>query len=212
MILLPLFPLQIVVFPGETLPLHIFEKRYRELLSDCEQEGTSFGIPTVLDGKITFGTEIELLRVEERYENGNLDIVCRGKGVFRVERFINPMEDKLYPGGSIQFLSNIEDGTPSQRKKVHKLIKELYHEMSVEMPKVDAESFNSFTLAHKIGMSVKQELELLQLIYESERLKYLISHLKTIIPVIKEVNRTKEIIQLNGHFRSFDPMDFKSIK
>ena len=60
---LPLFPLKLVAFPGEELNLHIFEPRYKQLIRECEQNGTTFGIPTFLDNKVLdFGTEIELIK------------------------------------------------------------------------------------------------------------------------------------------------------
>ncbi|XLS28062.1 LON peptidase substrate-binding domain-containing protein [Flavobacteriaceae bacterium M23B6Z8] len=210
--LLPLFPLQIVVFPNERLPLHVFEKRYRQLLEDVQENQLTFGIPTLFNGKMTYGTEIELLEVAKKHENGSSDILCRGKRVFLLKDFKNPMEGKLYAGGDVKYLSNIYDGKLKAKEKVLELISELYEVMQVPMPDINFEEFTSFTLAHKMGMSVVQELELLHLIYESERLKYVNAHLKQIIPVVKEVNRTKELIKMNGHFRTFDPLDFKKIR
>lgn len=210
--LLPLFPLQIVVFPNERLPLHVFEKRYRQLLTDVEEKNITFGIPVLFNGKMTYGTEIELVEIAKKHENGSSDILCRGKRVFLLKNFTNPMEDKLYAGGEVKYFNNIYDGKLKQKEAVLALISELYDVMNVPVPEINFEEFNSFTLAHKMGMSVVQEMELLHLIYESERLKYIKAHLKQIIPVIEEVNRTKEIIKMNGHFRSFDPLDFKKIR
>ena len=67
-------------------------------------------------------------------------------------------------------------------------------------------------LAHKMGLSYQQEYQLLQLAKESERLSFIKAHLDVTIQVLKEVNRTKEIIDLNGHFRNFDPLDFKDFE
>ncbi len=58
----PLFPLNIVVFPGEELNLHIFEPRYRALIRDAEREGFSFGIPSYVHQKLGYGTEVSLVR------------------------------------------------------------------------------------------------------------------------------------------------------
>ena len=67
-------------------------------------------------------------------------------------------------------------------------------------------------LAHKMGLSFEQEYQLLQLPRESERLSFIKSHLIGTIAVLKEVQRTKELIDMNGHFRNFDPLDFKDFK
>ena len=80
---LPLFPLQIVVFPNENLNLHIFEPRYKELINECEKEGTTFGIPAFLKQKVMeFGTELEVIKVEKRYGKGEMDIKTKGIGLF----------------------------------------------------------------------------------------------------------------------------------
>ncbi|MEO0474160.1 MAG: LON peptidase substrate-binding domain-containing protein, partial [Bacteroidota bacterium] len=65
---LPLFPLSLVVFPGENLRLHIFEPRYKQLIEECSAENTNFGIPTVLDRKVgNIATEVELVSVDKTY-------------------------------------------------------------------------------------------------------------------------------------------------
>jgi hypothetical protein len=67
-------------------------------------------------------------------------------------------------------------------------------------------------LAHKMGFSFEQEHELLQLTRESERLAYIQRHLDQTIKVLKQIDRTKALIEMNGHFRNFDPLDFKDYK
>ena len=209
---LALFPLQIVVFPGERVPLHIFEERYQQLISDCEQLNLTFGIPTVINSKMSFGTEVRLKQIVKRYDSGASDVICEGLRVFQISKFFNPFNDRLYSGGEVNFYENTDDSVQSLRAKVIALIKEFYTILEVDKVSIDENSFKSFQLAHKLGFSLEQEYELLQLHYESERLLYLQNHLKTVIPVIQQINRTKNVIQLNGHFRSFDPMDFKDIE
>jgi hypothetical protein len=84
--------------------------------------------------------------------------------------------------------------------------------MDVPFTPIELELFNSFTLAHKMGLSFQQEYHLLQLASEKERLRFIMTHLLTTIQVLNEVNRTKVLIELNGHFRNFDPLDFKTFK
>ncbi len=210
--ILPLFPLQIVVYPNEKVPLHIFEDRYKQLVNDCEETGVSFGIPCVIDEKMSLGTEVVLIKIAKRYDNGSSDVICLGKRIFKIENFHNPLNDKLYAGGDVQFFENINDSVISAKEKTIVLIKEFYHVLELEIPTINAANFLSYHLAHRLGFSLKQEYEMLQLLYESERLLYIQEHLKIIIPIIKEVNQSKETIKLNGSFRSYDPMDFKDIK
>lgn len=210
--LIALFPLQIVVFPGERLPLHIYELRYRELIQDCEDTGITFGIPTFIDGKLAFGTEIQLEKVAKVYPSGEKDIVCSGQRVFRISRLHNPMEGKQYAGADVVFVDNVDDGTQEQKTVVCELIDELYTLLGVAYDTIDVQSFDSFLLGHRLGLNLKQEYQLLQIPQERERLLFIEEHLNTIIPVLEQVNKTKEIIQLNGHFRNFDPLDFTDLK
>lgn len=209
---LPLFPLQTVFFPGEQVPLHIFEDRYKELINDCRNEASTFGIPVYINDSIAYGTEVQLVEVVNTYESGAMDIVCVARQVFKVVTFENEMQGKSYPGGIVDFLDNIKDGEEKQKRLVLTKIKELYKLMDVDFGPIKEDLFNSFTLAHKMGLSYEQEYQLLQMPRESERLSYIKSHLMGTILVLKEVQRTKELIDMNGHFRNFDPLDFKDFK
>lgn len=209
---LALFPLEKVVFPGEKLPLHIFEPRYKQLIEDCETSGVTFGIPIFMDNNLDYGTEMELLKVVKKYDSGAMDIICRGIRVFKIHNFQHNEEGKFYAGGDVEFLPNKDDATETMKNQLLELIYELYVHLEVPRPKIDLASFNSFTLAHKIGLSVEQEYTLLKLTSERARQEFLINHLLITIPIIQEMNRTKQTIEFNGHFRNFDPLDFTEFK
>ena len=109
-ILLPQFPLQIIVYPNEDLNLHIFEPRYRQLIGESEEKGITFGIPTFLNNRVMpMGTEIQLLSIEKKHEEGAMDIKTKGLGVYRIEQFINPVPGKLYAGATIIRLETDRD-------------------------------------------------------------------------------------------------------
>ncbi|MGB5942639.1 MAG: LON peptidase substrate-binding domain-containing protein [Leeuwenhoekiella sp.] len=209
---LPMFPLQMVVYPGELLPLHIFEERYQQLIHDCEIKGITFGIPAYINNTMTYGTEVALERVAKRYNTGASDIVCRGLRVFQMLRFDDPLSNNLYAGAEVRFLKNIKDGTISQQKRFLLLVQELYDVLHVEYPDIANDDVHSFSFAHKLGLSLDQEATLVQMASESDRYAYLIDHLSVTIPIAKQINRTKELIQLNGHFKNFDPLDFSEYK
>ena len=209
---LPLFPLQSVFFPGEKVPLHIFEDRYKQLINDCRANAITFGIPVYIHDSIAYGTEVQLVEVVNTYESGAMDVICVARQVFKVLTFDNEMEGKQYAGGVVQFLDNINDGLKKDKEKVLAKIEELYKIMDVPFNHIPVEKFNSFVLAHKMGLSYEQEYQLLQMEKESERLSFIKSHLLGTIQVLKEVNRTKELIDMNGHFKNFDPLDFKDFK
>ncbi len=209
---LPLFPLQSVFFPGEKIPLHIFETRYRQLIHDCKEEAMNFGIPVYLDSLMSFGIEVQLQEIIQLYPGGEMDIICKAKSVFKLLSFENTMPLKPYAGGEVVFLENIKDGTNKQKEKIVSAIDDLYFVMGIPSIANLPDNFDSFTLAHKIGLSKAQEYELLQITKESERLNYIDQHLQQVTKVLKEVNRTKEVIQLNGHFKNFDPLNFEDFK
>ncbi|MCL6265258.1 LON peptidase substrate-binding domain-containing protein [Flagellimonas myxillae] len=209
---LPLFPLQSVFFPGETVPLHIFEERYKQLINDCRKEAVTFGIPVFIDNSIAFGTEVQLVEVVTTYDNGEMDVVCVARQVFRVLTFEQQLEGKLYAGGEVEFL-DMEYGTDKAlREEVLSKLESLYNLMEVPFTKVASKQFNSFSLAHKMGLSFEQEYELLQISKEIDRLMFIREHLDSTITVLEEVNRTKSLIEMNGHFKNFDPLDFKNFK
>ena len=209
---LAMFPLEMVVFPQEKLALHIFEHRYQQLITDCETRNITFGIPAYINKSMQYGTEVRLSRIVNRYDSGASDIVCEGLRVFKIFEFKTTWDDKLYAGADIEFLPNINDGIPSQQRRFVTLVSALYEVLEVTPPQFEPELINSFSFAHKIGLSLEQELKLIQIPSESDRFSFIIDHLSVTVPLIKQVNRTKELIQMNGHFKNFDPLDFTDYK
>ena len=209
---LALFPLQSVFYPGETVPLHIFEERYIQLISDCRLESMTFGIPVYLDEKLQFGTEVQLVEVVKTYQGGAMDVVCQGRQVFELLTFEPQMQGKLYAGGMVRFLDQEDDSVPDRRVEVFRKLKTLYDLMDAVLTLEDETEFNSFQFAHKMGLSLEQEYELLQIQNEADRLVFIDDHLDNTIRVLEEVDRTRKAIELNGHFRNFDPLDFKKFE
>lgn len=204
---LPFFPLKLVVFPGEELNLHIFEPRYRQLMADVENDGISFGVCAYLNQMTGFGTEVNLEQIFKRHEDGRLDIKTRGVRVFRILNFENPMPGKLYPGGDVEYLN--DDSSINQVKQLEYVfyLKEILYLLNNPV-EFDSYSVNSYSFAHKVGLKLEEELELLQIESESMRIEFLIKHFKRLIPVIKAIESSKEKIKLNGHFKHLDPLNF----
>ncbi len=205
---LPLFPLNLVAFPGETLNLHIFEDRYKELIGDCLEQNAPFGLPAYVENQIEYGTEVIVTKVVERYDDGRLDISTQATRAFRVVSFDNPTAGKLYAGGEVVFLENEYDADSHSRPEMIELIQELFSVISMVDRVEVADDIMSFDVAHKIGLSLDQKYALLQLERESERQMVIIQHLRSTIPVLREMEETKERIRMNGHFRKYDPLDF----
>ena len=209
---LPFFPLRSIFFPGETVPLHIFEERYKQLIMDCRSEATTFGIPVYINNELAFGTEVQLVEVVNTYEGGEMDVVCVGRQVFKVLSFHNNLPNKLYAGGEVGFLEDIYDASDDIIIKVLGKIKVLYDLMEEPFKALPLEKFNLYGLIHKIGLSYEQEYQLLQIQNESERFKFVDTHLNITIDILREIDRTKGAIKMNGDFKNFDPLDFKDFK
>lgn len=209
---LPMFPLKMVVFPNEFVPLHIFEERYQQLVEDCERDKTTFGIPTYIDNKIEYGTEVSLFQVVERYDDGTCDIICKGERFFKIETFHKVLVDKLYAGAEVSFLDRDDTSDETKQTVLMRLVEEFYDAMELPKPTIRKPTFTSYTLAHKLGLSIEEEYYLVKIPSEVNRLEYLIQHLSRTIPVIRNITRTKQIIEMNGHFKNFDPLDFKDLK
>ena len=204
---LPYFPLKLVAFPGEKLNLHIFEPRYKELFSDIEMTGGSFGICVYLDRLTSYGTEVVLEKVTKRYEDGRLDVQTRGLRAFKILSFENPVEGKLYSGGEVSFLTNDPKISEFMHHEYVFYLRELLHLLNFP-GEIDTQTVNSFTYSHKLGLKLEEELELLRMEAESERTAFLIQHFKRMIPAIKAAEQAKEKIKLNGHFKHLDPLNF----
>ncbi len=206
---LPLFPLNLVVFPQEELNLHIFEPRYKQLVNDCINQKSTFGIPVFLENKIQeIGVEVQITALVNRYPDGRMDIKTRGERIFRLKSFFNPMLGKMHAGGEVEFLESEEDSDMLQRLLFIEAVSQLYEILNVKAELKSDVPFLSYQYAHKVGLSLKQEYELLTLLAESERIEYLTEHLRKSIPIVREMERTKQVIRMNGHFKNLDPLKF----
>lgn len=206
---LPFFPLTLVVYPHENLNLHIFEPRYRQLISECIEQDITFGIPTFIDNKIKgYGTEVKVVQVSKRYDDNRMDIKTKGVRIFRIVDFQNPMPGRLYAGGDVEFVD--ADGLNDfMNPKLLDLTEEFYSilKLNVDFLSSEYQPF-SYRIGHKIGLSPAEEYKLLTINSEEMRQRYLVQHLERTLPVIKEIERTKSIIAMNGHFKNIDPINF----
>src|SRR5688572_12412899 len=128
----PIFPLGIVVYPGEQLNLHIFEPRYKQLITECFAEAKLFGIPAVIDNKVQdYGTLVRITEVTTVHENGEMDIKTRGEQVFKILEIIKEIPDKLYCGAIVNYPVNTEQGNPEVMRRLVDSIRELHKLLNV---------------------------------------------------------------------------------
>ncbi len=205
--MLPLFPLNLVVFPNEELNLHIFEPRYKQLINDCLREKTTFGIPSHVVNKIEFGTEVEITEVAKTYEDGRMDIKTKGLRTFKVINFQNPWQNKDYAGGTVELLETVKDEDPQLKIEILEKAKELFQWLKIEND-IDLSTGEIYTFIHKIGLKPEEEYKLIQIPTQSLRQQFILNHLSKIIPMLERAEKAKEKVKMNGHFKHLDPLKF----
>jgi len=208
---IPIFPLSIVVFPGEKLNLHIFEPRYRQLIKECSAQKKTFGIPAVIENKVQeLGTLVEVTDVNKVYDDGKMDISTRGVKVFRTLEIIKQVPDKLYSGAIVSYPDDVDDGSRNIMQKVVSGIKELHKLLEVNKDfKKPEEELKAFDVAHHMGLNLQEEYELLGLFRELQRQEYLKRHLAKVVPLLSEMETLKEKVKLNGHFKNLSGFQFE---
>ena len=206
---IPIFPLGIVVYPGENLNLHIFEPRYKQLITECHAAKKPFGIPAVIDNKMQeYGSLVEIAEMDKIYDNGEMDIKTRGVEIFRILEIIKDVPDKLYSGAIVNYPDNYKQGNPEMMRKVMTGIRELHQILKVDKDfKKSDEELTTYEVAHHIGLSLEEEYELLNLLDERQRQEYLKRHLAKVIPMLSGMEQLKEKIKLNGHFKNLGGFD-----
>lgn len=199
----PIFPLEIVVYPGEQLNLHIFEDRYKQLINECFLEKKPFGIPTVLNNKVAeMGTLVEITEIAAVHDDGKIDIRTKGLSVFRVLEVIKTIPEKLYSGAIVDYPANDDARQARIMQRLMNNLRELHMLLNVDKDfKKPDEELLSYDVAHHAGLSLEEEYELLGLLREDQRLEYLKRHLNKVLPVIAGAEQLRKRVKLNGHFK-----------
>jgi Lon protease-like protein len=210
---IPIFPLDIVVYPCEPLNLHIFEPRYKQLIKDCIDGKKQFGLPAaILKKPMELGTRMEITEVVKVYDSGEMDIRTRGVEIFKVLEIVKDIPDKLYHGAIVDYPPNVTGVAETGiAKLILEEVKRMYTLMGLEskFPEQKKEMI-SYEIAHLVGFSKEQEYELLGIFTEIQRLEYIRRHLKEITPVLQELENMKARVQMNGHFRNLSMDDLSS--
>jgi Lon protease-like protein len=199
--LLPLFPLEVVLFPGTPLPLHIFEPRYKEMIAECLAEHRSFGVVRAVEqGLAEVGCTAEIVTVVKEYPDGRLDLVTEGRQRFEVVR-VN--QERSFLQAEVLMIDD-EPGTPPKEDTARAV--QLHSDLlAIAGAKQDLSaadpSLLSFYLAGSLPLDLDFKQKLLALRSEPDRLSLLISYLETIIPNLHRAANARERAGGNGHIR-----------
>ena len=202
--LIPIFPLEVVVYPGEQLNLHIFEPRYQQLINDCARHKMPFGIPSVVDRKIDgFGTTVELIKVMNVEADGQMDIQTRGLRIFHTTELLKLYPGKLYSAARVEYPPDQPAGDENIMRQILASVRKLHRLLKVKskFSKPD-EALHSHDVAHHVGLTLEQEYALLKILDERQRQEFLQRHLEQTLRVVESMESLKEKIMLNGHFKT----------
>jgi Lon protease-like protein len=197
--LIPLFPLDVVLFPGTPLPLHIFEPRYKEMIGECLAHNRTFGvIRAVEQGFADIGCTAEIVTVVKEYPDGRLDLVTEGRKRFELLR-VN--QERSFLQAEIVLIDD-ESDLPHQEDSSRAI--QLHAQvLAIAGAKQDISAADpsqlSFYLAGSLPLDLDFKQKLLSLRSEAERLSLLNAYLETIIPNLRRVTSTREKAGGNGH-------------
>jgi Lon protease-like protein len=198
--LLPLFPLQLVVFPRTQLPLHIFEERYKQMVGEAIENQSEFGIVLAKEeGIVNAGCTVIVERVVTRYEDGRMDILTRGARRFEIV-LLN--EEKAYLQGEVLFYDDDEPGPapePLQQEALlrYRSLLEL-GEMRGYADPVLSDPQLSFQLSQAV-QDLDFQSVMLRNRSEPDRLKQFNAFLAQYVPRIKQTAKMKKLAPLNGY-------------
>ena len=199
--LLPLFPLDVVLFPGIPLPLHIFEPRYKEMIGECLAHKSSFGIVRAVEkGLAEIGCTAEIITVTKEYPDGRLDIVTEGRKRFELLRVD---QERSFLRGEILFLDDEPDlagkSETDRAVQLHGEILSLGGAVQ-DLSGADPAAL-SFYLAGSLPLDLDFKQKLLGLRSEGQRISLLVQYLDAALPRLRRATRTREKAGGNGHVR-----------
>ncbi|MCE3008087.1 MAG: LON peptidase substrate-binding domain-containing protein [Bacteroidetes bacterium] len=209
MSVLPIFPLQLIAFPGEEVALHIFEPRYLKLVAYCRENNKPFGLVPVFGKRISpVGVCMSVRQIAHQYDDGRLDIRVLAEDPFRIRKFELEPDNSLYHEAEVSILDKDDRYSVELREEVMELYKEFHHLIqTVRVPSVDVNHILSYQLGHTAGLDNEGQLKLLALPSEQHRLHYLRSHFQSILPTLRGVELTRNKIRQNGHIKTIPPAD-----
>lgn len=190
--LIPMFPLTLLPLPGELVPLHIFEPRYRQLLTDCETHDITFGIFCNHDFNTQrIGSLMKLESVIKRYPTGESDIIVRCVDVFAMDKLYRTYKEKKYPGGDISLLGINPQQMPGA---------ELYELFVIYQSRRNitkhVASFNIYQIAEELNLDLYDRYKLLTTAADKPD-AFLQTHLKFQLHVLLQEEKSKDVFHLN---------------
>jgi Lon protease-like protein len=199
----PLFPLPVVLLPTEVIPLHIFEERYKTMISLCVDEGSEFGIVWLSDdGLKEIGCTARVAEVLEELEDGRMNILARGGRPFRL---LERQEEHVYPAGTVEMLAEEESEESEQQEaggEARERYADLLERLTDERPEAAAlEELSAYEMAASVEIDLDVKQGLLELRSEQERLALLARLFKAGIKRVEMAREIADRASKNGKVR-----------
>jgi Lon protease-like protein len=203
--LIPLFPLGVVLLPGLSLPLHIFEERYKQMIGECLERDEVFGMVAYTGSQIkTVGCTARVTDVLNRYDDGRLDIMAVGERRFTIRK---QEESKPYLQGWVEFFDDEQEELEDRDRELALKGLILHDELSRLMESGSAHDGSgameleeiSFVLAGSQGFSLEEKQAFLEMTSTRERIRKTVPALEKLIERLKLTLEIKRIIGGNGH-------------
>jgi len=197
--LLPIFPLDLVLFPGVPQPLHIFEPRYKEMIGECLGNKANFGIVRAAeDGVAEIGCTAEIVAVTKEYEDGRLDIVTEGRKRFEV---LEVNQERSFLRAEVLFFEDeAEKPTGEELTQVTTLHRQILELAGAQqnLPE-ERDILLSFHLAGSLPLDLDFKQNLLTVRSEAQRVRALIEYLGAILPKLRYTVQARQKAGGNGH-------------
>jgi Lon protease-like protein len=197
----PLFPLGIVALPGEAIPLHIFEERYKKMMNECLENEREFGIVWLSDdGLREVGCACEIERVLERTDDGRMNLLARGTRPIRV---LERQGHLAYPAGVVEFLQDRPDPIdPDLLRDAHDAYADLVRRATDrEMDEQELAGMGAYAMAATVDFGHDAKQGLLDLRSENARLRLVTRLFRAAMKRLDLVDRAHEQAQSNGKVR-----------
>jgi len=197
--LLPIFPLELVLFPGAPLPLHIFEDRYKEMIGECVAAKRPFGVVRAMAQAVAeVGCTADIIEVVKKYEDGQLDIICEGRQRFEV---VQLDQELAYLRAEVAFFDDEpEASSPEHTQKAIECYSELMSmvENEAETPEPDDPQL-SFHLIAPLPVDLDFKQTILASRSEAKRIAMTAEYLTAVLPRMKRAIKAREKAGGNGH-------------
>jgi len=195
---LGLFPLNLVLLPGEQAPLHIFEPRYRELIGECLEDDEEFGLVLADDDGIReIGTRAGVIEVLERFDDGQLNVVVEGRERFRL---IELTEGRAFQTAEVVDIDDVgEDPTEAELEQCLAAYDRVVKAAEAELEDIDFDADSiAFQIAARVDFGTEVKQGLLELQSERERVLRLAPMLNQAADAVRRDREIRERASGNG--------------